>query len=101
MRTASRSIGGVAIRLISRTPLSAICRVRGIGVAVSVSTCTSVFSFFSRSLCATPKCCSSSTISRPRSRKADILGEQRVGADDDVDGAVGEAGLDLLRVLRA
>ena len=41
VRTASRSTGGVAIRLISRTPVSASCSVRGIGVAVSVSTCTS------------------------------------------------------------
>ncbi len=67
VRTASRSTGGVAIRLISRTPVSASCSVRGIGVADSVSTCTSAFSAFSFSLWETPKCCSSSTISRPRS----------------------------------
>ena len=36
--TANRSTGGVAMTLMSRTPLSAICNVRGIGVAVSVST---------------------------------------------------------------
>ena len=69
VRTARRSIGGVAIRLISRTPDSASCNVRGIGVAVSVSTCTSARSAFSRSLCATPKCCSSSTTSRPSAEK--------------------------------
>ena len=51
----------------SRTPVSASCSVRGIGVAVSVSTCTSARSALSFSLCATPKCCSSSTTSRPRS----------------------------------
>ena len=51
----------------SRTPVSANCKVRGIGVAVSVSTWTSARSDFSRSLCATPKCCSSSTTTRPRS----------------------------------
>ena len=67
VRTASRSTGGVEIRLISRTPVSASCNVRGMGVAVSVSTCTSALSCFSRSLCATPKCCSSSTTSRPSS----------------------------------
>ncbi len=67
VRTASRSTGGVAIRLISRTPVSASCSVRGMGVADSVSTCTSAFSAFSFSLWETPKCCSSSTISRPRS----------------------------------
>ena len=36
--TANRSTGAVAIRLKSFTPVSDICRVRGIGVAVSVST---------------------------------------------------------------
>ncbi|MNC71406.1 hypothetical protein D3C75_1223260 [compost metagenome] len=44
-----------------------ICSVRGMGVAVSVSTSTLDFSRFSFSLCATPKRCSSSTIKRPRS----------------------------------
>ena len=73
VRTASRSTGGVAMMLISRTPVSASCRVRGIGVAVSVSTCTSVLSCFSRSLCATPKCCSSSTTSRPSSANSTPL----------------------------
>ena len=33
MRTASRSIGGVAMIDISRTPVIASCSVRGIGVA--------------------------------------------------------------------
>ena len=67
MRTASRSTGGEAMIERSRTPVSASCNVRGIGVAVSVSTCTSARSCFSFSLCVTPKCCSSSTTSRPRS----------------------------------
>ena len=99
VRTARRSTGGVAMRLISRTPDSASCRVRGIGVAVSVSTCTSAFSCFSFSFCETPKCCSSSTISKAEMREADILGEQRVRADDDVDLALGELLLDLVRLL--
>ncbi len=73
VRTASRSTGGVAIRLMSRTPVSASCRVRGIGVAVSVSTWTSARSSFRRSLWLTPKCCSSSTISRPRSLNSMLL----------------------------
>ena len=90
VRTASRSTGGVAMIDSSRTPVSASCSVRGIGVAVSVSTCTSARSSFSCSLCATPKCCSSSTMSRPRSLNLIALAEQRVGADDDVDRAVGE-----------
>ena len=41
VRTARRSTGGVAMSDISRMPDSAICSVRGIGVAVSVSTWTS------------------------------------------------------------
>src|SRR5262245_47703066 len=50
------------------SPVSASCKVRGIGVAVSVSTCTSDRSALSFSLWATPKCCSSSTTSNARSR---------------------------------
>ena len=58
---------------ISRTPESASCRVRGIGVAVRVSTCTSARSCLSFSLWATPKCCSSSTTTRPRSLNLTVL----------------------------
>ena len=49
-------------------PLSAILSVRGIGVAERVSTSTRGNFCFSFSFCATPKRCSSSIISRPRSR---------------------------------
>ncbi|MOA02443.1 hypothetical protein D3C78_1218950 [compost metagenome] len=69
VRTAMRSTGGVVMSDSSRTPVMASCRVRGMGVAESVSTCTSLFSSFSRSLCFTPKCCSSSMMSRPRLAK--------------------------------
>ena len=48
-------------------PAIARCSVRGIGVAVSVSTSTWVLVFLIRSLCATPNRCSSSITSRPRS----------------------------------
>ena len=44
-----------------------MCSVRGIGVAVSASTSTSSRSERSSSFWATPKRCSSSTITRPRS----------------------------------
>ena len=64
----SRSLGGVSITDMSRMPTSDMFSVRGIGVAVIVSTSTLFFSCLIRSLCATPKRCSSSTISRPRSR---------------------------------
>ena len=57
----------------SRTPVSASWRVRGIGVAVSVRTWTSARNFLRRSLWATPKCCSSSTTMRPRSRNLMFL----------------------------
>ncbi len=69
VRIARRSAGGVAMIEISRRPPIAICSVRGIGVAVSVSTSTWVRSSLRRSLCATPKRCSSSMTTRPRSLK--------------------------------
>jgi hypothetical protein len=49
---ASRSAGGVVISDRSRRPPSAMFSVRGIGVAVSVSTCTSARSVFRRLLVA-------------------------------------------------
>jgi hypothetical protein len=61
--------GGVSMRVRSRSPASDRCRVRGIGVAVSVSTSTARRSALSRSLCFTPKRCSSSTTRSPRSLK--------------------------------
>ena len=91
VRMASRSTGGVASSDRSRTPVRASCSVRGIGVAVSVSTWILPRSSLSRSLWPTPKCCSSSMISRPRSLNSTDFDEQRVGADDDVDLAVGDA----------
>ncbi len=95
VRTASRSTGGEAMIERSRTPVSASCSVRGIGVADSVSTCTSARSDFSFSLCETPKCCSSSTITQAEVLELDALAQQRMRADDDVDVAVGKPGLDL------
>ena len=55
------------MRLMSRTPLMAICMVRGMGVAESVSTSTCSRMFLSCSLCCTPKRCSSSMTTMPRS----------------------------------
>jgi len=52
---------------ISRMPVTAISRVRGIGVADIVSTSTFARICLRCSLCSTPKRCSSSTITRPRS----------------------------------
>ena len=64
---ARRSRGGVSISDMSRSPTSDMCNVRGIGVAESASASTFLRISFSRSLCATPKRCSSSTINSPRS----------------------------------
>jgi hypothetical protein len=64
-----RSAGGVCNKVRSRMPVRLISRVRGIGVAVRVSTSTSTRSFLMASLWVTPKRCSSSTTSRPRSLK--------------------------------
>ena len=58
-------------------PTSDISSVRGIGVAVSVSTSTLTLSFFIASLCCTPKRCSSSTTSRPRSLNLTSLVSRR------------------------
>ena len=65
--TGLRSPGGVKIRLMSRTPDSDICMVRGIGVAESVRTSIDSRRFFICSLWPTPKRCSSSMITSPKS----------------------------------
>ena len=54
---------------ISRMPDSAIFSVRGMGVADNVSVSTCLESSLSFSLCVTPKRCSSSMTSNPRSLK--------------------------------
>ena len=61
-----RSAGGVSIILRSRIPESDICRVRGIGVAVSARQSRFVRICRSFSLCETPNRCSSSIIKSPR-----------------------------------
>mmetsp|Transcript_35109 Transcript_35109/g.71882 ORF Transcript_35109/g.71882 Transcript_35109/m.71882 type:complete len:204 (+) Transcript_35109:583-1194(+) len=62
--------GGERMVEVSRMPLRLIWSVRGMGVAERVSTSTPLQMSLSRSFCLTPKRCSSSTTSRPRSRKA-------------------------------
>ena len=57
---------GVSISDMSRSPLSDMFKVRGIGVAESVNTSTRFFICFKRSLWATPNRCSSSTTTKPR-----------------------------------
>ena len=74
---ARRSAGGVVISDRSRRPPSAMFSVRGMGVAVSVSTCTSARSVFSFSLSRTPKRCSSSTMTSPSSLKRTLACSSR------------------------
>ena len=71
VRTGWRRAGGVASTLSSCSPPSAACRVRGMGVAVSVSACTSRFRppmARRRSIAfwRMPKRCSSSITTSPR-----------------------------------
>ncbi len=91
VRTARRSTGAVVMSERSRIPVTAICSVRGIGVAVSVRTSTCARSCLMRSLWATPKRCSSSTTRSPRCLEVHVLREEPVRADDDVDLAVLQA----------
>ncbi len=69
VRIGCRSSGGVASVDISRMPVTAISSVRGMGVALIARMSTLVLSFFRASLCSTPKRCSSSMMTSPRSLK--------------------------------
>ena len=69
--------GGVLIWERSRAPISAMCSVRGIGVALIESTSMLARMDLMRSFCTTPKRCSSSMISRPRSLNCTSLDSMR------------------------
>ena len=77
MSTGWRSSGGVCSVDISRMPVTAISSVRGIGVADIASTSTEVRSALSCSLCSTPKRCSSSMTTSPRSLNRTSLDRMR------------------------
>ena len=62
---------------MSRMPTSDMFSVRGMGVAVSVRTSTRFRSCLIFSLCVTPKRCSSSTTSSPRSRNCTSFDNSR------------------------
>ena len=85
---------------MSRSPESDMCSVLGIGVAESARTSTSSRSARSSSFWATPKRCSSSRTTRPRSLRDHVAGEHPVRPDEDVDLAVGEVREHLLRLGR-
>ena len=80
--------GGSSRVDMSRRPERAMFSVRGMGVAERVSTSTWRLISFSRSLWVTPKRCSSSITSRPRSLNSTSLLQQLVGADEQVHAAV-------------
>src|SRR4051812_32997648 len=67
VRIGRRPSGGVSMIEMSRMPASDRCSVRGIGVALSVSTSTSSRRDLSNSFWATPNRCSSSRITSPSS----------------------------------
>ena len=98
--TGRRRAGGVSSTLSACSPRIAPCNVRGIGVALSVSTCTPSAKPRSLSLMPVPKRCSSSMISRPSRSKRDALAGDRVRADHDIDRPVGQPLLDLARLGR-
>ncbi len=84
----------------SRTPVSASCRVRGIGVAVSVSTCTSA-----RKLLELLFVRDAEMLLLIDNQQAEILeldapAEQRMRADHDIDLAVGQRLLGLGQIGR-
>ena len=85
MRTASRSTGGVWITDSSRSPDIAICRVRGIGVAVRVRTWTSALHRLQPLLVGDSETLLLVDDDEAELLELDRLGEERVGADDDVD----------------
>ena len=66
----ARPAGSSAMVETSRSPNTVIATVRGIGVAVSTSTCGLAPFSRSASRCSTPKRCCSSTTTSPRSKNA-------------------------------
>ena len=95
VRTASRSTGGVAMIDSSRTPVSASCSVRGIGVAVQRQHMHLGAQLLEPLLVRDAEMLLLVDDQQAEVLELDRLAEQRVGADDDVDRAVGEALLDL------
>ena len=87
-----RSSGGVSMTLMSRTPTSAMLSVRGMGVADSVSTSTSVLQLLEPLLVGDAEALLLVDDEQPQVAEADVPREQPVGADDEVDRAVLEPG---------
>ena len=90
VRIGRRACGAVSMMLMSRIPASDMCSVRGIGVALMVSTSTSVRSCLRNSFWRTPKRCSSSMTTKPEILEPHVVLDQTVRADHDVDGPICE-----------
>ncbi len=90
--TAVRPSGGSLITLISRIPLSAMCSVRGIGVAVMVSTSTGRPELLQLLLVPHAEALLLVDDDQAQILELDVLREQPVRADDDVHRAGGDLG---------
>jgi len=82
-----RLAGGGGVSMIDKVAdaVRPISKVRGIGLAVSVSTSTPTAIFFTASLCETPEALLLVHHQKAEVGKGDVLAEQAVGADHDVD----------------
>ncbi len=100
-RPGSRPGGSSSMMVMSRSPNTTMAAVRGMGVAVITRRSgspppPSSPRPFSRSAarCSTPNRCCSSMTATPSEAEDDPVGEQGVGADEQVDRAVGQPGVD-------
>ena len=84
VRTARRSTGGVVMSERSRSPVTAIWSVRGMGVAVSVSTSTFAAQLLDALLVRDAEALLLVDDEEPQVLEVDVLREQAVRADDDV-----------------
>ena len=89
---ACRPSGGVVRFEMSRMPSSAMCSVRGIGVAESVRTSTWCAHRLQALLLLHAEALLLVDDDQAEVRERDVLAEQPVRADDDVDRAVGQSG---------
>ncbi len=85
-----RSSGGVVMFEMSRMPASDMCSVRGIGVAVSVSTSTSLAHLLQALLVGDAEALLLVDDHEAEVLELDVLLQEAVRADDDVDAAVGD-----------
>ncbi len=99
--TGSRPGGSSSMMVMSRSPKTTMAAVRGMGVAVITRRSGSWPRpssprplARSAARCSTPKRCCSSMTATPREPEGDLVGEEGVGSDEDVDRAVGQAGVD-------